>query len=99
MFSLRAADDHLVPDEAARAFKDEMVSAGINWKYTDYADTAHGFSLLADAGYHEVSDRRSVQSMLQLWGELWPEVEQKYVAVNAAGTAMPPPVQLGAAKM
>ena len=86
------SDDHLVPDEAIRGFKDEMTGAGINWKFSDYADTAHGFSLLADAGYHEVSDRRSVQEMLALWAELWPEVKQKYVAVNAAGTAMPPPV-------
>ena len=62
----------------------------------DYADTPHGFSLLGDAGYREVADRRSVQSMLALFAELWPEVEQKHVAVNAAGTAMPPPV---AAKM
>ena len=35
-------------------------------------------------------------SMLALFAELWPEVEQKHVGVNAAGTAMPPPV---AAKM
>jgi hypothetical protein len=35
--------------------------------------------------------------MLALWAELWPEVEQKYVPVNAAGTTMPPPVS--AAKM
>ena len=62
----------------------------------DYADTPHGFSLLGDAGYREVADRRSVQSMLALFAELWPEVEQKHVGVNAAGTAMPPPV---AAKM
>jgi hypothetical protein len=45
-------------------------------------------------GYHELSDRRSVQEMNALWAELWPEVQQKYVAVNAAGTTMPPPVAL-----
>ena len=32
--------------------------------------------------------------MNALWAELWPEVQQKYVAVNAAGTTMPPPVAL-----
>ena len=32
------ADDHLVPDEAIRGFKDEMAAQGINWKFADYAD-------------------------------------------------------------
>ena len=26
-------DDHLVPDEAARAFKDEMNAQGIDWTF------------------------------------------------------------------
>ena len=32
------------------------------------------------------------QAMLALFAELWPEVPQKYVAANAAGASLLPPV-------
>ena len=81
-------DDHLVPDEAIRAFKDEF--AGFDWSFHDHSDTPHGFALLEDKGYRERADRRATQNMLALFAEIFPGVPQKHVAVNAANTIMPP---------
>ena len=84
------SDDHLVPDNAIRTFKDEFNAACVDWVFHDYADTPHGFALLDDAGYREAADRRSTQAMLAFFAELFPTVQQNYVAVNAANTRIPP---------
>lgn len=86
-------DDHLVPEASRQRFYEEMDEAGVDWIFHDYAKTPHGFALpptLGPPGHlHEGADRRSTQSMLSLFKELFPHVTQKTVQENAAGTHIP----------
>lgn len=86
-------DDHLVEDENRQKFYTEMDEAGVNWVFHDYARTPHGFALPETIGppghLHEDADRRSTMSMLSLFRELYPNVEQNRVSHNAAGTLIP----------
>jgi dienelactone hydrolase len=98
LLSVGCGIDTLVPDSAIRQFQAEFDGAGVDWTFHNYSGTPHGFALGADTkpdgtrGYTEVADRRSTHAMLALFAELWPEMRQKHVAVNAAGTTLPPPV-------
>jgi dienelactone hydrolase len=87
------AEDHLVTAQNRERFFAEMDAADVDWSFHDHAKTPHGFALPARLGppgrLHEAADRRSTQNMLSLFRELYPDVEQKAVSPNAAGTRIP----------
>lgn len=87
------AEDHLVTAQNRERFFAEMDGADVDWSFHDHAKTPHGFALPARLGppgqLHETADRRSTQNMLSLFRELYPDVEQKAVSPNAAGTRIP----------
>ena len=88
------ADDELVPDGSKQRFFAEMDSAGVDWIFHHYARTPHGFALPPSLGppgrLHDTSDRRSTLAMLALFQEVFPDVEQRRVARNGAGTLIYP---------
>jgi dienelactone hydrolase len=59
------------------------------WSHLPYLSACYLLLPPTDTGYREHADRRSTQAMLALFGELFPEVAQKPVVVNAANTTMP----------
>ncbi len=71
------ADDPIIPVESRRAFEDEMRTAGVDdWRIEVYGRVGHSFTNPAiDArgfpgfAYDERADRRSWQSMLDLFHE------------------------------
>jgi dienelactone hydrolase len=71
------ADDPLVTAEQRQAFQDEMIEAGVaDWQLDVYGGTMHCFTnpVVDDLGmpglaYNPVADRRSWQSMLQLFDQ------------------------------
>ena len=67
-----------------------MNEAGVDWFWHDYARTPHGFALAPDicTEYTEAADRRSTQAFWALLAEVWPDVPQLPVALNACGTAV-----------
>ena len=68
----------------------QMNEAGVDWFWHDYARTPHGFALAPDicTEYTEAADRRSTQAFWALLAEVWPDVPQLPVALNACGTAV-----------
>lgn len=87
------AEDGLVPLESRTRFFAEMDEAGVDWIFHHHAQTPHGFALPPTLGppgrLYTPADRRSTVSMLSLFREVYPQVEQNKVAHNAAGTAIP----------
>ncbi len=87
------ADDHLVPDDSMQRFFSEMNEAGVEWVFHHHASTPHGFALPPTLGppgrLFEATDRRSTMSMLSLFKEVFPGINQNHVAFNAAGTSIP----------
>ena len=87
------AADELVPDESKQRFFKEMDEAGVDWVFHHYANTPHGFALPVSLGppgkLHESTDRRSTMNMLNLFREIFPNVQQYPVAYNASGTSIP----------
>lgn len=83
-------EDPYVPPEAREKWFAEMNGAKINWVWHEYSRTAHGFALAPDicTEYEEDSDRRSTIAMLAIFKELWPDVTQKFVPLNACGTPL-----------
>ena len=75
-----------------RRWKEEMDGAGIDWRFNNHGNGVdHGFALAPGCFnnvYHEAADRRSTLSMLSLFAECWPEVEQRSVHTNACGTVL-----------
>lgn len=86
------ADTYVTPVSAA-AWKAEMDGAGVDWFWHDYARTPHGFALAPDicTEYTEAADRRSTQAMWALLAEVWPDVAQSPVPLNACGTPINAP--------
>jgi dienelactone hydrolase len=73
------ADDPFCPREQRTAFEDEMTVAGADWQMHVHGGARHGFSIPAidptrhpGCAYHEPSDRRSGQAMLELLEEALP---------------------------
>jgi len=86
-------EDHLVSDENKHLFYQEMDEAGVQWVMHDHARTPHGFALPESLGppghLHEATDRRSTMSMLNLFKEIFPGIQQNSVVHNGAGTPIP----------
>jgi len=83
--------DHFVTPRSLAKFKQEFDAAGVAWRFHNHARTPHGFALAPGCfnnQYAETADRRSTLSMLSLFAEVFPEVQQQPVAVNACGTRL-----------
>ncbi len=70
------ADDPIIPPEQRLAFEKEMKSAGIDWRLQLHGGAGHSFTNpAADSRgmkgffYHEATDRRSWNTMIELFGE------------------------------
>ena len=70
------ADDPIIPSEQRLAFEKEMKSAGIDWRLQLYGGAGHSFTNpAADSRgmkgffYHEATDRRSWNAMIELFDE------------------------------
>jgi dienelactone hydrolase len=70
------ADDPLIPPEQRAAFEKEMKEAGIDWRLQLYGGALHSFTNpAADSRgmpgfrYHEPTDRRSWNAMIELFNE------------------------------
>jgi dienelactone hydrolase len=73
------ADDPIIPPEQRAAFEEEMRAGGVDWRMELYGGAVHSFTNRAASGrgmpgiaYHEPSDRRSWNAMLELLGETIP---------------------------
>ncbi|CAN5580734.1 dienelactone hydrolase family protein [soil metagenome] len=70
-------DDPIVPASERAAFEDEMNAAGVDWQMILYSGAGHSFTNKAMVGirpgfiYHEPSDRRSWQAMIDLFAEVF----------------------------
>ena len=78
--------------EAIPLWKEEMDAVNIDWVWHDYARTPHGFALAPDicTEYTEAADRRSTLAMWAMLREVWPDVKQKRISLNACGTPIYP---------
>ena len=70
------ADDPIIPPAQRTAFEDEMKAAGIDWRLQLYGGAGHSFTNpAADSRgmkgffYHEATDRRSWNAMIELFNE------------------------------
>ena len=70
------ADDPIIPPEQRAAFEKEMQAAGIDWRLQLYGGAGHSFTNpAADSRgmkgffYHEATDRRSWNAMIELFNE------------------------------
>ncbi|MFZ5783034.1 MAG: dienelactone hydrolase family protein [Pseudomonadota bacterium] len=70
------ADDPIIPAEQRLAFENEMKAASLDWRLQLYGGAGHSFTNpAADARgmkgffYHEPTDRRSWNAMMELFGE------------------------------
>jgi dienelactone hydrolase len=70
------ADDPIIPPEQRAAFEAEMKSAGVDWRLQLYGGAGHSFTNpAADSRgmkgffYHEATDRRSWNAMIELFNE------------------------------
>jgi len=78
VLALIGADDPIVPPEQRRAFEEEMTAGGVDWQLIVYGGAVHSFTNpraanidLPGIAYHEPTDRRSWQAMLDLFGEVF----------------------------
>lgn len=68
-------DDPIIPPSQRATFEDEMNAAGVDWQMILYSGAGHSFTNEAMDGslpgfvYHEPSDRRSWQAMINLFDE------------------------------
>jgi dienelactone hydrolase len=71
------ADDPIIPPDQRQAFEEEMGAGGVDWQLHLYGGAVHGFTNpLADGStpalrYDPDADRRSWQSMLALFAEVF----------------------------
>jgi dienelactone hydrolase len=71
------SDDPIVPADQRTAFEKEMSSAGVDWQLHLYGGAVHSFTKPEADGsnpaikYHEDATRRSWQSMLELFTEVF----------------------------
>jgi dienelactone hydrolase len=70
------ADDPIIPPEQRADFEKEMKAAGIDWRLQLYGGAGHSFTNpTADSSgmkgffYHEATDRRSWNAMIELFNE------------------------------
>lgn len=70
------ADDPIIPPEQRAAFEAEMKSAGVDWRLQLYGGAGHSFTNPASDArnmkgffYHEATDRRSWNAMIELFNE------------------------------
>jgi len=70
------ADDPLIPPQQRADFEEEMRAAGVDWRMNLYGGAAHSFTNkqasqfgMPGIAYHEPSDRRSWQAMIDLFDE------------------------------
>jgi dienelactone hydrolase len=83
-------DDH-VTDDSIKAFQKEFNDAGVNWQINNHSQTHHGWALppgVWATEYDEHSDRRSTNSMISFFAELFPDFAIQPVECNAAGTKL-----------
>jgi dienelactone hydrolase len=78
VLALIGADDPIVPNEQRRAFEEEMRAGGVDWQLVVYGGAVHSFTNpraanidLPGIAYHEPTDRRSWQAMLDLFAEVF----------------------------
>merc|ERR1719203_1727022 len=79
--------------EFREVFEKEMAEAGVTVRWHELEGAGHGFALApcvwgGTTEYHAEGDRQSTVNMLQLFRDLWPDVEQQAVPKNAAGTTI-----------
>jgi len=78
VLALIGADDPIVDVDQRRAFEEEMRTGGVDWQLVVYGGAVHSFTNTRAAGidipgiaYHEPTDRRSWQAMLDLFAEVF----------------------------
>jgi dienelactone hydrolase len=78
VLALIGADDPIVSNEQRRAFEEEMRAGGVDWQLVVYGGAVHSFTNpraanidLPGIAYHEPTDRRSWQAMLDLFAEVF----------------------------
>ena len=70
-------DDPIIPPSQRATFEDEMNAAGVDWQMILYSGAGHSFTNKSMDGsqpgfvYHEPSDRRSWQAMVNLFHEVF----------------------------
>jgi dienelactone hydrolase len=72
------ADDPMVNAEERRAFEDEMRAGDVDWEMNVYGGAVHSFTnklaspdAFPGIAYHEATDRRSWEAMVDLFGEVF----------------------------
>ena len=75
---LIGADDPIVDNDQRRGFEEEMTGGGVDWQMVVYGGAVHSFTNPRAANfdapgidYHEPTDRRSWQAMLDLFAEVF----------------------------
>jgi len=78
VLALIGADDPIVDNAERRAFEEEMRAGGVDWQLHVYGGAVHSFTNPRASGvdipgiaYHEPTDRRSWQAMLDLFAEVF----------------------------
>jgi len=78
VLALIGADDPIVDNAERRAFEEEMRAGGADWQLHVYGGAVHSFTNPRASGvdipgidYHEPTDRRSWQAMLDLFAEVF----------------------------
>ncbi len=78
VLALIGADDPIVDGAQRRAFEEEMRAGGVDWELVVYGGAVHSFTNPRAAGvdipgiaYHEPTDHRSWQAMLDLFAEVF----------------------------
>jgi dienelactone hydrolase len=75
---LIGADDPMIDHTVRNAFEEEMRAGGVDWELNVYGGAVHSFTNprassidLPGIAYHEPTDRRSWQAMVDLFGEVF----------------------------
>ena len=78
VLALIGADDPMVHADERRAFEEEMRAGGVDWELNVYGGAVHSFTntlaspdTFPGIGYHEATDRRSWQAMVDLFHEVF----------------------------
>src|SRR6202044_4204094 len=78
VLALIGADDPMVHADERRAFEEEMRAGGVDWELNVYGGAVHSFTntlaspdAFPGIGYHEATDRRAWQAMVDLFHEVF----------------------------
>ena len=78
VLALIGADDPIVNNDQRREFEEEMTAGGVDWQLVVYGGAVHSFTNpraanidLPGIAFHEPTDRRSWQAMLDLFAEVF----------------------------